>query len=458
VYEGHLAPGGPDWVYLPVEVPAGVDEIAVSYSYDRPEQAGGPGNALDIGIFDQRGHDVGSAAGFRGWSGGARESFRIGPTGATPGYLPGPVDAGTWHLLLAPYTVAPQGLSYRVEVSLRPGSSGPEFTPTPAPTRASGRGRTWYRGDLHLHTVHSDGQWEPADLVAAARGAGLDFIVSTEHNTVTAAGIWGRHCVDDLLVIDGEEVTTRNGHLVAAGLRAGSLIDWRYRAADDVLPHQVARIHDDGGLAIAAHPFCPYVGCAWKFGFDDVDAVEVWNGPWTPDDEVSLRQWDASLAVGAGSSWLPAVASSDSHHAGQTVGLGQTVVLADDLERDAILSGVRAGRSYLAMSSQVEVAMSATSGRRSAGLGGVLRVPPGAPVRVEVTVRGVPAGSVHVVTDKGTLARFALPKTGAGGGSWMTSARAATYVRAEVRLPPVPPMPFEPMAALTNPIFLDGSG
>ena len=60
---------------------------------------------------------------------------------------------------------------------------------------------------------------------AGARRSGLDFIVSTEHNTSSAAGIWGHHARDDLLIIDGEEVTTRNGHYTALGLPPGTWIE-----------------------------------------------------------------------------------------------------------------------------------------------------------------------------------------------------------------------------------------
>jgi predicted metal-dependent phosphoesterase TrpH len=41
-------------------------------------------------------------------------------------------------------------------------------------------------GDTHLHTVHSDGRRTPAEVAAGARAAGLDFIVSTDHNTSSA--------------------------------------------------------------------------------------------------------------------------------------------------------------------------------------------------------------------------------------------------------------------------------
>lgn len=457
IIEGRLEPGAPDWVYVPVDVPPGVAEIGVRYSYDQPEPTPGvPGNSLDIGIFDPRGHEAHRADGFRGWSGGARDSFFLNDTEATPGYLPGPVREGTWHIVLGPYTVAPQGMAYRLEVTLRRGARGPAFTPRPAPTRAAGRGPAWYRGDLHLHTVHSDGHREPAELVAAARSAGLDFMVSTEHNTPSATGIWGHHAAEDLLIINGEEVTTRNGHLIAAGLPAGTWIDWRFRAVDGTLPRVVGELHEHGALAIAAHPFCPYVGCAWKFGFAEVDAVEVWNGPWTPDDEVSLRQWDAALvAAGEDGRWLPAVGSSDSHDHSDAPGLGQTVVWADDLSPEAILAGVRAGRSYVAESTAVEVAFEARANGRTARIGERLAVAPDMTVECAVHVRGVPGGFVRFVTDEGSLAQLPLPRAGEGSVRWTTTAAVSKYVRVEVRHTPAEPTVFEGMAAFTNPIFLD---
>ncbi len=81
---GHLPNGAPDFVHLPVQVPRGVRELAVSYSYDRPAvPSGTPGNALDIGIFDERGTGAGGR-GFRGWSGGFRTEFAISAERATP--------------------------------------------------------------------------------------------------------------------------------------------------------------------------------------------------------------------------------------------------------------------------------------------------------------------------------------------------------------------------------------
>ncbi|MFI8185180.1 hypothetical protein ACIF70_32305 [Actinacidiphila glaucinigra] len=157
VITGRLGTGVPDFVYLPVEVPRGVNQISVSYTYDKPPvPAGTQGSSCDIGVFDEHGTALGGR-GFRGWSGGARTAFVVNSDSTTPGYLPGPVNHGTWHIVLGPYQTAPQGMEYSVGVTLRYGAPGAPFVPSYPAERAKGRGRAWYRGDAHLHTVHSDG-------------------------------------------------------------------------------------------------------------------------------------------------------------------------------------------------------------------------------------------------------------------------------------------------------------
>jgi hypothetical protein len=441
-HRGVIRPGGPDWVYLPVEVPPGVGELGVRYRYDRPPTPPGvPGNVLDLGVFDERGT---GPEGFRGWSGGARDGFAISGSGATPGYLPGPVNPGTWQVVLGPYTVAPQGLAWEVEVSLTAGPPGPAFVPDPAPERAAGRGRAWYRGDLHTHSVHSDGRRTPAQLATEARAAGLDFVASTEHNTPSASLGWGAHAGPDLLVLDGQEVTTRDGHWLALGLAPGALVDWRYRAADGVLGGVLAGLRARGGLAVAAHPFCPFPGCAWRFGYQGVDAVEVWNGPWTPDDEAALAVWDGLLASGGRP--LPAVAGSDAHGPADRVGHPHTVVLADGLDRRSLLAGLAAGRCWMAASATVGLELEAAAAGRVAGIGGRLDVPPGQEVAVRLRVEGAAGGLARLRGGAGTALEARL----AGDDEtveWTTTAAAGAWVRAEVRRDGA-------MVALANPVRL----
>lgn len=453
---GSLARGARDWVYLPVDVPSGVREIDVSYSYDRPAVAPGErGNALDIGIFDESGIGLGNARGFRGWSGGARTSFSISASDATPGYLPGPVHAGRWHIIFGPYGVAPQGLNWSVTVTLQYGAPGAAFVPNFAPESAPGRGRAWYRGDMHLHTVYSDGHRLPQEVADGARAAGLDFMVSTEHNTTSAHAIWGNFATPDLLIINGEEVTTRNGHYLALGLPRDRWIDWRYRATDDAFSGFTHEIHAAGALAVAAHPFSPCVACNWKFGYGDVDAIEVWNGPWTLDDEAVLASWDSMLVANARSrTWIPAVGDSDAHSVPQVIGLPQNVVLADRLERGAVMDGVRRGHTWIAESNAVNLTFSAASGNRSAGIGDRLEVGDTDLVSVQLDVSGAPGGVVRFISDEGDVLDTVLPAGGTGTVTWTTKPQISRFVRAEVRHPSSDPSIPGAMIAFTNPIFL----
>lgn len=282
---------------------------------------------------------------------------------------------------------------------------------------------------------------------------------------------------DDLLIVTGEEVTTRNGHVLILGVTPGHWIDWRYRAADGVFDEIARIVHDDGGIVVPAHPYCPYVGCRWKFGYDEADAVEVWNGPWTLDDETAVETWDAML-VEAGRDrdrnrrrnqgrhgWLPAIGDSDAHSEPQVIGLPQAVVHADSLSRDALMRAIAAGRSYLAESSKVSVDLRAEGAGRSAGIGERLAVSRSTPVRVVADISGVPGGVVRIITDEGQLLQTRLDDAGTGSVTWQTTPQHSAYVRLEVRHPladgstgsgtaisTVPTL--GAMAALTNPVWL----
>ena len=114
------------------------------------------------------------------------------------------------------------------------------------------------RADLHLHTLASDGTAGVADMLRAAQAAGLDVVAITDHERIDAA-VAGRAMAEDLglalEVIVGEEVTTRAGHVL------GLFLERRVRPLRS-LRDTIAEIHDQGGLAIPAHPLVPYPLCA----------------------------------------------------------------------------------------------------------------------------------------------------------------------------------------------------
>lgn len=321
------------------------------------------------------------------------------------------------------------------------------------PTRVAGRGRGWYRGDCHVHSLYSNGgELTPAQLAAGAREAGLDFIATTEHNTSDAHGVWGSHA-NDLLVILGQEVTTQTGHWLALGIDPGQVVDWRYGVRDDVVDRHLDQVHQAGGLCAAAHPHAPYASGVFMYPYQGFDVVEVWNGlwtsdrPWNADNEAALAEWGRGLAVEIhGGRWRPAMGNSDTHLEDQ-IAIPHTVVLAEELSTDAVLASIRAGRSWIAESAAIELSLEVSAGDRSAGIGERLKTCD-EPAVARVDVCGVPSSTISFHTDRGKVHRESLPSDGSGAVEWRTSAEESAFVRIEIRHPE------GHMAALSNPIIL----
>lgn len=315
-------------------------------------------------------------------------------------------------------------------------------------------GRSWYRGDCHVHSAASHGgELSPEQLMAAARAAGLDFLAVTEHNTADTHGAWSPYAAEGPLVVLGQEATTRTGHWLALGLPPGHVVDWDYGVRDDVIHRHLDEVHRSGGLCVAAHPHVPYPSGTFMYPYEGFDLVEVWNGawdsdlPWQADNEAALAEWGRGLAADLRrGAWRPAIGNSDTHLHGQ-LALPHTVVLADALSTGAVLSALRAGRSWIAASRSIELSLSASAGGRTAGMGERLTTD-GRTTTVRAEVRGVPSGTLALHTERGRAHVVPLPRTESGTVEWDTTAADSAFVRVEVRDPE------GRMAALSNPIVL----
>ncbi len=196
------------------------------------------------------------------------------------------------------------------------------------------------RADLHIHTLASDGTASVAEVLDAVRARGdLDVIAITDHERIDAA-VAARSMAMDLgletEVVVGEEITTRGGHLL------GLFLERRVPALRS-LRWTIAAIHDQGGLAIPAHPLVPYPLCAQGFVLrrlladDDAsvhpDAIEAFN-PTTLG-----RPWHARVVAFADEFGLARVGNSDAHTV-EAIGSGWTTFpghTAEDL-REAVLA------------------------------------------------------------------------------------------------------------------------
>lgn len=247
-------------------------------------------------------------------------------------------------------------------------------------------------GNLHSHTVYSDGGGLHRDVGQAAAQAGLDFVVVTDHN-VWVRGVEGYF--DHALLLVGEEVhhvrhIPQANHLLVYGAEAGMAP----RAAD---PQQlIEEVNQRGGLCFLAHPFerrSPLDPALAEIPWQDWDVsgyagLELWNamsefkgllwgrlaallyaffpslglrGPF----RATLRKWDELLAAGQR---VAVLGGADAHASTYGIGPLQRVVfpyetlfrwinthllveqgLTGDLATDkrTIYEALRAGRTWV---------------------------------------------------------------------------------------------------------------
>ncbi|RLI90924.1 MAG: metal-dependent phosphoesterase [Candidatus Altiarchaeales archaeon] len=176
--------------------------------------------------------------------------------------------------------------------------------------------------DIHTHSSYSDGANTPGEMVRYAKKIGLDGIAITDHNVIDGAIKALRYNSENFTVIPGIEVSSKEGHILGLGIT--ELIE-RAIPAEEV----VERIHELGGIAIAAHPYDRFRSGVGDLLYKiDFDAVEVING------RTLLTTRDMTKI--AKNIKLPKVGGSDAHSLDE---LGSVSIVVDNDPIESILKG-----------------------------------------------------------------------------------------------------------------------
>lgn len=304
-------------------------------------------------------------------------------------------------------------------------------------------------GNVHVHSVYSDGTGLHREIAAAAARAGLDFVIVTDHNVWTcgAEGI-----CDGVLLLVGEEV-----HHVRRNPQADHLLI--YGAEAELAPCAadpqglIDEVHRRGGFCFLAHPFergSPLSPDLAPIPWEDWEVtgyvgLEIWNtmsefkgllrnrlaavffaylpcmglrGPF----RATLRKWDELLAAGRK---VAAIGGSDAHAETYRMGPLQRQLfpyedlfrwvnthvlverpLSGELEADKrlIYEGLQAGRTWVGYDRPAPTRgfrFQARSGARSATIGGELVRAAGVIFEVETPGRG----EIRLLRDGRVVAR-----------------------------------------------------
>ncbi len=142
-----------------------------------------------------------------------------------------------------------------------------------------------YAGCLHFHSEYSyDARMPLASIVEAAREAGLDFAVLTDHFRLDAQTLgwekWHPGGQRSVLLLVAEEISPRYNHYLAFGLKK-PIVVWKSHAHPQTV---IDEVNAQGGFGFIAHPDhagAPLVGIR---AYPWVD--------WTVKGYAGLSLWD----------------------------------------------------------------------------------------------------------------------------------------------------------------------
>jgi len=399
-----------------------IEYIKISYDYQRfiekPTALGMAKeeiNIIDLGLFSPDGR-------LRGWSGSERLSIVVSEAFATPGYTRSPIAAGIWEVALGIYKVASQ-----VDVSI---------TITLIPKE-----RRFFKGDLHTHTLNSDGIFTTTEVITYAKHAKLDFIALTDHNNTQQNDEIGNP--EGITVLPGMEYTNYRGHACFFFSDSGRFTANPLSNTKEEMIETFNKAKDQGALISLNHPFDE--SCPWLFGFDmEYQLVEVWNGLFKSSDQKAVAWWHQQLVEG---NHLVAVGGSDIHQIGQgrSFGTPTTWIHALSPGKEDLLTALKQGR--------VSISATPTAAQLDLIIGGAHlgeTIIFSEDLKVNLLIYAAKAGdTVILYSDQGEEQRWTCPC--AGKVTFVFSIQKRKFYRAELYRTI---LDYKLINALTNPVYL----
>lgn len=359
---GAVPKDGLEHFFVPFTVPPNTAEIEIAHDDQSPD------DILDWGLYD--------AIGNRGWGGGNSENVIVNAQAASRSYVPGPIAAGEWRVVVGKAKIVSPAVSYKIVITFRDVATLAPQTRAPyAAVPALRKGPAWYAGDFHAHSRES-GDAKPSldEMAKAAKAVGLDFVEISDHNVVTQLDYFSGAATQGVLFVPGIEYTTYAGHANAIG--ATKWVDHKIGQPGVTIDAAADQIHAQGALLSINHPTLDLgdlcIGCAWKHALADakIDAVEIATGGWKQSGLLfspsAQAKWDSICATGR---HVGAIGGSDDHSAGQStgardsaIGSPTTMVFADELSVAGILDAIKKGRTVVKLQSSADPMVEITSG------------------------------------------------------------------------------------------------
>jgi len=222
----------------------------------------------------------------------------------------------------------------------------------PNPFRMDG---SWFKGNLHAHSIYSDGVLGPYQLSFLYRASGYNFLFLTDHNVLVDVSGEARR-FEDFLLLPGEEINTGRSevgtsyHLVALNITEEIKPDMDPQSVIDEAKRQ-------GGEAIIAHPYWSSLTVNDISKLNGYLGIEIYNTScqFSIGKGYSTTHWDDLLVRGIKTLGF---AVDDAHwhfnpYRPVDACYAWVMVKAEELSADSIMESLRSGLFYSSNGPQI---------------------------------------------------------------------------------------------------------
>ena len=316
-------------------VPNETSELTIRFDY-APKSSAKVENHLDLLIYDSMNR-------FMGRFDSSFTEIRVGssPSRGARKVLPLP---GSWKAVLEAHGIFGK-VNYRIEIE----TEGSEKY-------------SWKVGELHSHSIHSDGVFKVSELADYFKELGFDFFFLTDHSNISG---WEElKDIKGIAAFPGQEINTLHGHMLVLGCR--NFVDWKDESMEGMEPSEIRRFVRFGeGIIGVAHPFIMgdplCFSCEWKYTPNpfELDFVEVWTYLLRMYEFVNERliyEWIKYLRSGRK---VTGTVGGDFHRAEEDYLYAlRTVVGVRELTLDEVLYAIKSGKVYLSRGGRIDFEIS----------------------------------------------------------------------------------------------------
>lgn len=443
------------YINHPFQVPAGVTKVGLKFTFHKEKLA-----QYFISLHDP--------SGFRGnrmdplQTGNVELELWVGQDESGEGGIAGEIIPGEWRAQIDIERTI-ETSDYHLVVYAEFGESKPAYHRA-VHDRVVKSDQGWYKGELHCHSIESDGHYAVAMVLEEANRLGLDYLAMTDHFTVSQWRKMDSAPKYPMALLHSCEITSHQGHANLHGLK--EWVDVYVDRAGWSMNQAADATHAQNGLFCVNHAYSGDL--RWHdFSFDwhKADLIEIYHHLEGCNNGPMLSWWDHLLNEGYRIVGVGGTDSHDPYKGTHKLGQCYTWIYADELSEQGLISALKRGQVYVSKGPQLKFTASddmhdSINMWETAQVGGgpvrfSVEAMADEPARLFIIKNGLIFDQVALENQPGTWAEYSFEDTPGERSFYRVELHTDTSSIGNPKYPGIFWRDYASVLALSNPIWVE---